>query len=330
MKKKINCVLRAGGLIETNSSSSHAVSICMDEKSNLKRGDADFDLDIRNDVLYVPIRDGEFGWEYEKSNSCLTKLQYVCAFFFNSYSPLSGQKTQKILEKKLKRILGVKAVVFEWVENYVENKDQDYLECPQIDHNSYSEMKAEILENDDTLKNFILNPKSWFFGGNDNSDAPPGFYDEMYYEDPSQSDNAIVSADFPGLGMIEFPCHYPNQDYSLFYAIRNEDENGFIESLVIKDGKTLSKVHKTVPFQLPSQDTPSTDLTLLDVIIYDSKLYFCFTNGKANNHVIGATPYSEDNELVDRLRSAEDIVEGVDYLLIPGKLWTEKFGYIYE
>ena len=329
MKRKINYSLRSGELLETNSSSSHAVSICMDEKTNLKPGDIDFDLDIRDGVLYVPGMHMEFGWEWQKSNSCQTKLQYVCAFFFNNYQPLRQQKSQKILEKKLKKILGVKKVVFEWVEYYVNNPNEEYLGAPNIDHQSYSDMKSQILENDDTLKNFLLNPKSWFFGGNDNSDPEPGFYDEMYYKDPSLKEKAIVSADFGGdIGVVDFPINYPNEEgESLWYSLGRDDLNSFIDSIVYHDGKFIIKNIDT--FSARSEKTEQTDLTYSGILVEDNKMYLCYLNGAAINIMIGNKVSIGNAEFSDFLRDS-DLVNERDYLLLPAKLWTEKFGYIYE
>ena len=299
----------------------------MDEKTNLKPGDAEFDLDIKDGVLYVPGTNIDFGWEWQKSNSCQVKLQYICAFFFNNYQPLRQQKSQKILEKKLKKILGVNKVVFEWVEEYVENPSMEYLGAPQIDHNSYSEMKSVILENDDTLKNFLLNPKSWWFGGNDNSDPEPGFYNEMYYEDPSLREKSIVSADFGGdIGLVDFPIEYPS-DEAVWYCLRKDDLNSFIDSIVYHDGKFIIKNNENYPN--PGK-LKNDDLTLASIIIEGDKMYLCYLDSYALQALLnGHVDTEESQEVLDFLRKKEDLVEWKNYILLPAKLWTEKFGYVY-
>lgn len=318
-RKILHYALRSGELPETNSSSSHAVSICMDETTNLKFGDASFDLDIRDGVLYIPTPDFEFGWEYNKTNSCLVKLQYVCAFFFNRYQPLNVQKTQKILEQKLKRMFGVSRVEFQWVEDYVSNHEQTCLDdAPTIDHNSYSEMREQILENYDTMKNFILNPKSWLFGGNDNSDACPGYYDEMYYEIPDEEEYAIVSADFGGdIGIIEFPIEYPDEA-GLYSSITEAELNKFSHNIIYDNGKFIILGATAI-------QRSNNEISFTDVLIHDNKLYLCFEN---INIVLDKDLRGNDEDIYNSLKIKYE--EGKDYVLVRGKLWTKKFGYVYE
>lgn len=207
---KIKLVVRAGGLVETNSSSSHALSICNDFGMYAKPGDKEFDLDIKDGVLYIPCRDEDFGWEYEKSNSCLTKLQYVCGLFFNAWQPLSRQKKPKKLETLLKNYLKVDKVIFEWEEEYKDrhrdkdrsSRDETYLRSPNIDHNSYGESYEEIMESNSTIIDFIFNKNSWYFGGNDNSDPPEGYYIEM--KSDKRETNGTISINYPPIGRIDF------------------------------------------------------------------------------------------------------------------------------
>ena len=245
---EIKFVVRAGGLVETNSSSSHALSICSEPSEYVHPGDIDFDLDIRDGVLYIPCRDDDFGWEYEKSNSCLTKLQYVCALFFNSWEPLSRQKKPKKLETLLKRYLKVRKVVFEWETKYKQegarrDPDKDvYIYCPSIDHNSYSESYDEIMESNDTIIDFIFNRNSWYFGGNDNSEAPSGYYAEM--KSDNHIPNGTVSIDFPPIGRVDFridlfysdPYSKPTNELEIINKIREFDDVGLFDRIYYFDG----------------------------------------------------------------------------------------------
>lgn len=336
--RNIKIVMRAPGLVETNSSSSHSVSICMDEKTNLKIGDPGFDLDIRDGILYIPTRDEEFGWDYEKSNSCQTKLQYVCAFFFNSYEPLYLQKRQKKLENILKRILGVKGVVFQWVEDYISDyklmskayktvpADDIGLCSPCINHNSYSDMREQILESEDTIKNFILNPKSWWYGGNDNSDPPDGFYEESIVEDVDQPE-AIITIDFGGdLGEIDFPSPSfpasPDGGSNFYEDLKNIDGNRFLDDI------TWNPVKKV--FELEPTWT-KTGWRSQDFLVMDGKLYLYFFSQKMVDDLIlkdetdGKRIYRTPEELI---RSG-NYTEEKDYALIRVRLWTNEFGCIF-
>ena len=337
--KNIRVVRREGGLIETNSSSSHAVSICMDAKTNLKPGDPEFDLDIRDGILYVPCRGQDFGWEWEKSNSCLTKLQYVCAFFFNQYQELRFQKSQKKLEKMLKDILGVKEVKFEWVEDYVQkykiNGDPGYLNCPSIDHQSYSDMREEILESPDTLRNFLLNPRSWWYGGNDNSDAHPGFYSETKIETP-ENPEAIVTADFGGdFGIIDFPLFdFPIEDVSeLKYAMSSQDSNHFLND-IIWSGKEQK-------FKFDNNTKPAVVedgiYHLEGTVVMDNKLYLLYYSSESYKIFLDRrSEQQKQNIKRPSLVEYEDMVlsgefkKDTDYILVPLKLWSEEFGIIYD
>lgn len=334
--KRLRIVRRGGGLIETNSSSSHAVSICMDAKTNLRPGDPDFDLDIKDGVLYIPKREeGEFGWQWEKSNSCLTKLQYVCGFFFNQYQKPEVQKSQRKLEKILKKIFGVNKVVFEWVEEYVKDPSTEVFNCPDINHNSYSEMRVEILENEDTIRNFILNPKSWWYGGNDNSDAPPGFYSETKITEEmelAEDPETILTVDFgEELGKIDFPLVYPSED-GLLNSIKYTEGNEFIDHIAWSTSKGKFILENT---EVVKSSDRLDRLSLYEEIIIDDKLYFAFYGSSIMDIIIKEqkiNPRISNAERVKNIIStnSDKIVEGRDYMFAPAKLWAKEFGVLFD
>jgi hypothetical protein len=325
--KELKIVRRGGGLIETNSSSSHAVSICMDAKTNLKPGDPDFDLDIRDGVLYIPNRFQEFGWEWVKSNSCLTKLQYLCGFYFNSYQKLGVQKSQKKLEKILKKILGVKRVEFEWVEDYVEEYKaggEPELRCPEINHNSYAEMRAEILENEDTIRNFLLNPNSWWYGGNDNSDPPAGFYNETKIESREDDPDAIISVDFGGtLGIIDFVLDtFPSED-DILYSVQKDERNCFLNNI------SWSVSKKRFDFEEPGVYSSDGFLRPNESIVLDNKLYIIYYGAPVTTLIMNSIGKPSDFSVLD-LINEKRINQGTDYILAPVKLWTKDFGILFD
>lgn len=197
--ERIKQVIRKN-LPETNSSSSHSVVICVDPSSLTDT------LPIDSEgIIHVPERYNAFGWEYEKYNDPMTKLQYVCGIVWKYKS---NRKKVKLLKEIVLGYTGAKDLVFDWEENKPDNdvefeeEEEDYFwnsGAPDIDHNS-SDIFPEIMESAKSIKNFIFNSGSWLYLGNDNSDAPEGFYEEET-SDPE----IIVSVDYGGdIGRVDF------------------------------------------------------------------------------------------------------------------------------
>lgn len=142
-------------VFETNSSSSHSISLAGDAK--------DFVLD----TIYpdqngkIELIGGEFGWEWFKHNDAITKANYAAVDFQGIDS----------LEDMLKDVLmehtGAEEIVFKFSDDY-EDANWSY-----IDHDSAGTAPRTKEE----LKDFIFNKNSWLFGGNDNTQPHPEFYD---------------------------------------------------------------------------------------------------------------------------------------------------------
>jgi hypothetical protein len=137
------------GVYETNSSSSHSVSIASDDK--------EFVLD----TLYpdqrgiVTVNGDEFGWDWFKANDAETKASYVAqSYRYDDY--LLETLKEVIMEQT-----GAEDVVFSGL-------DGGY-----VDHDSSGIAPTTKHE----IRNFVFNKNSWLFGGNDNSSAAPDFYD---------------------------------------------------------------------------------------------------------------------------------------------------------
>ena len=226
MKVNIKHVFRIG-VEETNSSSTH--TIVVGGKNDLvKRGDPDLGLNIGEDnILRIPWRE-EFGWEYAKSNRTQTKIQYAAALLCRDIKTTRGQKSIMWFKNLLKHYLGVDDVVFEWEDNYketlkeaVDNSgelspseisdliDSNYTPT-EINHQSWGDANDVILENKDTLIRFMFSRGSWWYGGNDNSDAPVGFYKEIINltidEEPKVCGMASIDFGFD-IGRVDIPLH---------------------------------------------------------------------------------------------------------------------------
>ena len=342
IKNKIKIVERAGWLAETNSSSSHALSICGEPDFYAKPGDPEFDLDIRDGILYVPNRIEDFGWDYEKSNSCQTKLQYVCGLMFNNYQPLHKQKEPKRLELILKNYLGVKKVVFEWEKDYLDRyktgEKPDYMCSPEIDHQSYSDSKEEITESNKTIIDFIFNKKSWFFGGNDNSDAPDGYYSELskngrqVYED-STEDNATVTLLFGGtLGNVDFRINLYSSDRRV--SINDPDLIGKInafDNIRLLDNIVYSSEKGFVVTgddnNIPRSRSNSYFRVQFDYLDKNNKCFVVFLNSSGEEEYMKLLK-NRMNTPIDMREIAENIGR-MNKILVPVKLVSDEFGEIF-
>jgi hypothetical protein len=138
-------------VFETNSSSTHSISI----SDNL---DGILETIVPNDNGIIILIGGEFGWEWEKYNDALTKANY-CA--------VDNPNNRDMLIKVIKEHTGAKDVVIVVDESW----NSSY-----IDHQSGG-TSNKIFETEETLKNFIFNPKCWLFTGNDNESPPSNFHD---------------------------------------------------------------------------------------------------------------------------------------------------------
>lgn len=195
------------GVLETNSSSSHSVCICSDSEV-CKAGDHVWDLDLREDgTLFIPVPAINFGWDFFKTNRCLMKIQYAYGLAFHCCA-----EKQYIVTDLIKRVTGAKKVVIEWVEEYKKKEKEQkgilgniYVETPEIDHQSL-DLYDEVFENEDTLKDFIFNPKSWLYGGNDGSDDPSDFKTEWFTIDEDRQATLTIHFDKP-IGDMDFDIH---------------------------------------------------------------------------------------------------------------------------
>lgn len=149
------------GVFETNSSSTHSISISGGE------GIVDNIFPDRDGVLR--LTGGQFGWEHEEYNDSLTKADY-CAVFTKSES---AAKQRAMLEKVLLEVTGAKKIKYCFSSDYTATVDDegDTIHCAYIDHQSdFCEGGAcmAAFKDEQTLKNFIFNPSSVLTTSNDN------------------------------------------------------------------------------------------------------------------------------------------------------------------
>lgn len=135
-------------VFETNSSSSHSISISEDDSNFL------LDHIIPDDNGIVELTGGKFGWGWEKYIDAETKANYFAQDNSNDREAL------QILADVIIEQTGAKKVLIN-VSGY-------------IDHQSVGTARGLSKEE---IRNFIFNKKSILYIGNDNEDSPSGFYE---------------------------------------------------------------------------------------------------------------------------------------------------------
>lgn len=133
---------------ETNSSSTHSITICDGNK-----------LEYNLPIKVKPAWHGEFGWEWEKWNSIEEKLAYMirCLICYD-YNEQNLQEKIKPIQEKLNN-LGIQfdlPTYSEWQDGYVDHEDW------------YQDEIQEIYDDEDMLLKFLLSKDSYIEGGNDN------------------------------------------------------------------------------------------------------------------------------------------------------------------
>ena len=145
------------GVFETNSSSSHSITIS-------PAIDGLYDTITPDSNGIITLQGGRFGWEWERYIDAETKANYAGIYALN-YS-----KTDQLIEV-IKEHTGAKEVRLNFSTDW-SGSHHSY-----IDHQS-SDTAAKAFTSNQTLKDFLFSPKSVLFTGNDNDAAMPNFYDE--------------------------------------------------------------------------------------------------------------------------------------------------------
>lgn len=139
-------------VFETNSSSSHSISIIELNDSDLMDNSL-----IPDKQGIINLYGGEFGWEIEDYNDAQTKASYMAV-----YSALYCSDTRDELIQTLKDVItkqtGAKEVNFKFTES------DSYIDHQSCEPGAYD----FVFENPEEMRNFIFNPKSILHTDNDN------------------------------------------------------------------------------------------------------------------------------------------------------------------
>ena len=150
-------------VFETNSSSTHSVSIVYGDKSYLT------DIPKLDENGNINIESGEYGWEMHiYKGNVQDRLSYAATYALNydcSYNE------EKIFNYENKNLLLLIEVIKEYTGAnkviYNENPVDGWAKHGYIDHQSEDEA-ATIFESKESLEAFLFNPKSFFITDNDN------------------------------------------------------------------------------------------------------------------------------------------------------------------
>lgn len=172
---------------ETNSSSSHSISLG-------KELGKDFVLD----TIYpdqegkIVIADGDYGWEFYKTNDAIEKASYALTDFKEK------QDLIELLEEVIKEHTDCKEVVFIQEGGYIDHQSDGT--CPTTK---------------ETLKDFIFNKNSWLFTGNDNSSIEKSFYKTDTYNADGSITPVVYKYELKIVGVkqsIKFTEYPSNED----------------------------------------------------------------------------------------------------------------------
>lgn len=150
------------GVFETNSSSTHSVSIS-------KKNSSDF-----MDTSLVPDEDGnivltggEFGWEVCSYNDAGTKANYlaVALIEYSNIKKSPGSEMYEMFLDVIKEQTGCKEVIMGF------STDWDADDYSYIDHGHEHGILEQVCADAETLRNFLFNTKSWLMTTNDNCDT---------------------------------------------------------------------------------------------------------------------------------------------------------------
>lgn len=177
-------------VFETNSSSSHSISLSDPSISN----DGMMDTIPLNGNGDIVLSGGEFGWQWEKFSDALTKANYCAVYAVLHRNDLINQLIEVIKDQT-----GANNVILD-ISDDCSKSNWSY-----IDHDSF-DVAAAAFGSNDVLRRFIFNRKSILYLGNDNEIAP-----DMFYEPKVRYTHRVIIPDLKRLGAYA-TYHLENPD----------------------------------------------------------------------------------------------------------------------
>lgn len=159
------------GVFETNSSSTHAICICMDN------------LDKKKFTDTVEFKRGEFGWDFKVYKNVVDKASYL----YQAICDMCSDKQKNEYINKLYSTLGKYGVDSSFDDR---EKDEDGFSIGYIDHgyNNLRNFVESVMRNEKRLLKFLFG-NSEIVTDNDNTDHFQKYMDsksfknyEVYYK----------------------------------------------------------------------------------------------------------------------------------------------------
>jgi len=173
------------GVFETNSSSSHSLSVAREDQEFV------YDTIYPDQNGLIKVTGEEFGWGWTKYNDSMTKLAYL-------FQDSPESKYDDIKEIVMKQT-GATEVDFIEGGGY-------------IDHDGCG-TTHEVRGSNEDMRNFVFNKNSWLFIGNDNGEPDPTFYNVPEFKDgkqfmPEYQYELVID----GLNLTTKYLHVPNDE----------------------------------------------------------------------------------------------------------------------
>lgn len=137
-------------VFETNSSSTHSISISADTDSLLDT----LIPDKNGDVL---LNGGEFGWQEKIYNDVQSKASYL-AIYATDWAYDKKESFTQILKDVIKEQTGCKNVIFNFTDY------DSFIDHQSVETNNYH----YLFDNKELLRQFIFNKQSYLKTENDN------------------------------------------------------------------------------------------------------------------------------------------------------------------
>lgn len=205
-------------VFETNSSSSHSISLSDPSISN----DGMMDTIPLNGNGDIVLSGGEFGWQWEKFSDALTKSNYCAVYAVLHRNDLINQLIEVIKDQT-----GANNVILD-ISDDCSKSNWSY-----IDHDSF-DVAAAAFGSNDVLRRFIFNRKSILYLGNDNEIAP-----DMFYEPKVRYTHRVIIPDLKRLGAYA-TYHLENPDNDrILLAIEDILYNEIKDGVKVDQDKNL-------------------------------------------------------------------------------------------
>ena len=205
-------------VFETNSSSSHSISLSDPSISN----DGMMDTIPLNGNGDIVLSGGEFGWQWEKFSDALTKANYCAVYAVLHRNDLINQLIEVIKDQT-----GANNVILD-ISDDCSKSNWSY-----IDHDSF-DVAAAAFGSNDVLRRFIFNRKSILYLGNDNEIAP-----DMFYEPKVRYTHRVIIPDLKRLGAYA-TYHLENPDNDrILLAIEDILYNEIKDGVKVDQDKNL-------------------------------------------------------------------------------------------